>query len=369
MSSNTDQSPHVVELQSLRGLAAATVMVHHALRAVGGGSWTWALSEVPLNARAAVVLFFVLSGYVLGLSLMRRGLDASGVMTFYIRRAFRIYPALWVALLLGAAYFWLVQPIPSSAMAPWAHNHYNPARLGTVSLIGSVVGVDNFLLPTAWTITVEIGASLLLPAIVFVMLRWPGRTPLLLLALLPIGLFTGPALRQVPFYIGAFALGAALACLPLARSLRPVRAASLAAATVLLFSQLVLPSGYGDWLAMLAETLASAVLVAGIVAHRVGWMRARALVALGDWSYSLYLLHLPVVYIVVRLADNAGLIGTERDGAAVLVALVVATITVPLSALTFRYVELPGIAAGTALLRGLRSRSAAARGGAPDVRA
>jgi peptidoglycan/LPS O-acetylase OafA/YrhL len=360
MTSASDTTPHRIELQSLRGFAAVAVMVHHAVRTVGDHGWAWAASEVPLNARGAVVLFFVLSGYVLSLSLMRRGMTAPGVATFYARRAFRVYPALWAAIALGAAYLWLVQPLAAPDMAAWAQDHYRPERLGAGKLLGSIAGLDNYLLPTSWTITVELLASLLLPLIVFVMMRWRPLALPMVVALLMLGLVSGPLLRQVPFYIGAFATGAALACLPAAQRLRPVPLISALAALVLMSTPFTLPAGRQDWAAMLVETLASAVLIAGLVTHRAAWMRARPLVAIGDWSYSIYLLHLPIAYTIMRLLDRDGLIAGDFNLWAVLIALATAAVTVPLAALIYRFVELPGIVAGALLLRRVRGPVTAA---------
>src|SRR3546814_13828583 len=48
-------------------------------------------------AHVAVVFFFVLSGFVLTLSLASKPLTAWVIAEFYIRRFARIFPALWVA--------------------------------------------------------------------------------------------------------------------------------------------------------------------------------------------------------------------------------------------------------------------------------
>jgi peptidoglycan/LPS O-acetylase OafA/YrhL len=358
MTPQPDQSPHLSELQSLRGIAAMTVMVHHALRTVRSDGWAWAVSEIPLNARAAVVLFFVLSGYVLGLSLIRRGLTPAGVLTFYVRRGFRVYPALWAAMALATVYLWFVQPIAAPHMADWAQRHFNPDQFGAVSVLGSLAGASNYLLPTAWTITVELAASVLLPLIVFVLLRHSLVVVTMLIVLLAIGIVAGPAARQVPFYLGSFAVGAALACLPGARRVRPAWPITLLAAAILPFSQIALPAGRIDWLAMVVETFASALVIAGIVAHRVRWMRAPALVTMGDWSYSIYLLHLPIAYTVMRLLDQAGFVRGDLNLSAILVALITSALTIPLAGLVYRFVELPGIAIGAALLRRVNGRPA-----------
>ena len=59
-----DQQGHIVELQSLRGIAACAVMIGHALVYYETPDWFRDIALLA-NGRAAVVIFFVLSGYVL----------------------------------------------------------------------------------------------------------------------------------------------------------------------------------------------------------------------------------------------------------------------------------------------------------------
>ena len=74
-------SGQITELQSLRGIAAATVMIGHCLISYGPSALLIGLSEL-LNGRAAVAVFFVLSGYVLTCSLQRGRFDREAVLGF-----------------------------------------------------------------------------------------------------------------------------------------------------------------------------------------------------------------------------------------------------------------------------------------------
>ena len=60
------RSGQIIELQSLRGIAALTVAIGHALTYYYATS---SYGSMVLNGRGAVVVFFVLSGYVLTRSL------------------------------------------------------------------------------------------------------------------------------------------------------------------------------------------------------------------------------------------------------------------------------------------------------------
>ncbi len=119
-------------LESLRGVAALMVAIGHSFLVLEMSGPLWRLvkaSFIVFNGRAAVTLFFVMSGYVLGLSLKRsREPFWRGTLTFMFRRFFRIYPALIVTTLVfylflhlgwtepalswGSNWFHLVMPVP-----------------------------------------------------------------------------------------------------------------------------------------------------------------------------------------------------------------------------------------------------------------
>jgi peptidoglycan/LPS O-acetylase OafA/YrhL len=104
-----------IELDGLRGYAAIVVVICHSIlgldttqieRIVRGQWSSLSFSESTtkivlkiFDGEAAVMLFFVLSGAVLFRSLMREdGNSGTVAFKFYVRRFFRIYPALLVCL-------------------------------------------------------------------------------------------------------------------------------------------------------------------------------------------------------------------------------------------------------------------------------
>ena len=171
LQSQTPQgSGQITELQSLRGIAAATVMIGHCLISYGPSALLIGLSEV-LNGQAAVAVFFVLSGYVLTCSLQRGRFDRDAVLGFYVRRGFRLYPAIWVASAFGLAYlFALHWQIPPDRAGPLIEQSFRPDRFDTLHIVASIAGMTTFIIPQLWTIFVEIVASAATPCIAFVAL-------------------------------------------------------------------------------------------------------------------------------------------------------------------------------------------------------
>lgn len=88
-------------LESLRGWAALVVLLRHTLditltRHFETTSWL----VQPLPSRAAVLLFFVLSGFVIGHT-NRQNANGATILPYLKRRALRIMPIYWIAALIG----------------------------------------------------------------------------------------------------------------------------------------------------------------------------------------------------------------------------------------------------------------------------
>lgn len=87
---STDMSPRVAELDGLRAIAILMVVAWHYLGIPGGqGSAAW---STFIAGRTGVDLFFVLSGYLITAILLKNKASPSYFSTFYLRRAFRILP-------------------------------------------------------------------------------------------------------------------------------------------------------------------------------------------------------------------------------------------------------------------------------------
>ena len=156
------------QLQGIRGLAALLVATGHCLGLFATPTWFANLKNYA-NGHAAVVMFFVLSGFVLTLSLRERH-DAPA--QFYIKRLFRIYPAWIVACAISLAYLVLAHyRFPIDDGSAWWRGRFPLERLRPIFLAASFAGAQAFLLPQGWTIFVELAASALMPLIAWTALR------------------------------------------------------------------------------------------------------------------------------------------------------------------------------------------------------
>ncbi|GAA0809495.1 hypothetical protein Sya03_44570 [Spirilliplanes yamanashiensis] len=399
-------------LDGLRAVAALLVLYahlsHHLLRPARAVSAEW------LHAgTAGVLLFFLVSGYIVPASLERHG----DLRSFWVNRVFRLFP---LYLAVGG----LVAALGAAGLVPvdpYLAAHPGTAALAHATMLPHLLGVP-LLTAVFWTLTFEMVFYLLISAL------WALR---LRRAAAPVALALG---------------GAGVLSAPLPATLPPPAVAVPAAAVVLVLGLAAVTSGRrwaapagGLLLAGLAGTLLAAgqdpahawdgllivaVMFAGATLHRadhartgrrraalvaalacaavgaalvVVWFaelaalgaptatyRARAvltlavvagafalarwagraprpLAALGRISYSVYLLHVVLIQLLApvlgRLADRLPL-AAEAVAAAAFTGLLAG-----LSWLTWRYVELPGQRLGRHLSRHLSGRRSSRRAG------
>jgi peptidoglycan/LPS O-acetylase OafA/YrhL len=155
-------------LESIRGLAALSVVFVHCLGAFratayasGLGATALAIFSSAFNGRNAVVLFFVLSGFVLYESIRGAVVSARLFLSFMIRRAFRIIPIAYAGLTLAALYVFLSRPNASvlATGADWFVRGFD--RLTFINVFFNFVFLENGLDVVYWTLSVELIASLL----------------------------------------------------------------------------------------------------------------------------------------------------------------------------------------------------------------
>jgi len=151
-------------LESLRGIFALTVAVHHAyMMILAQDSAARVVRGVQgiFYGQGAVLAFFILSGLVLGQSLRR---STDGVFRpFYIRRFFRIYPTLAASVILGAVLvLWGLGSGENVAASSSFRAWYRPPLTGLM-VLKNLILYDFALNNVTWTLWVEIVGSFFLP--------------------------------------------------------------------------------------------------------------------------------------------------------------------------------------------------------------
>jgi len=350
----TPRTTRLIELDSLRGIAALIVVLHHAYLSLPLlPDWVhWTLDATPLRligaGRPAVIFFFVLSGYVLtrGLSAQEEArpgsvLSGPGWAHYAAQRAVRLGLPVLASLVLSAVLqvaLW-EGPLPAETpgligTATWARMWGWKSFAEQALLLSSGNGFQ--LNPVLWSLVHEWRISLVLPLV----LLFRGRLALLAavallgaavarLAGMPEGdVALGSSLLKTfaatAGFLPAFAAGAALA---LGRAPRLDRTQAIASGIAVL----VMAMAAHDYGVILASVLLILLVQRDGPFARV--MRRPSLVWLGRVSFSLYLVHMPLLLAATHLLR-------DQDVPEV-AALIGVVLSFPVAALMCRWVEVP----------------------------
>jgi peptidoglycan/LPS O-acetylase OafA/YrhL len=368
-------------LDGLRGLAIIGVLAEHTL------PWS-RLAEIPGLQPVATVLsmgwigvelFFVISGYLITRVLLRAQGEPRYYRNFWGRRAARIVPG--YALLIAAVYL-LLPPAGEASWLPVAAPEesalwYALFLVNFFPLLGFLP--HQFLLLT-WSVAVEQQFYLAWPLVC-------RRLTLRHLAIFAAALFLlstvsrlllhrlGGVETSLLYYLGAthldgIAAGALVGCIGAERILAVARrpgavllAAALAAAGATLWAALhpldggeiaLHPAmslfGYGSFALLFALLLAEAVAPgpAGWAQSWRAFLELPLLRFIGRISYSLYLAHLPVAWLVAQLPHRLGL-AEAGPGSLMLFALLGTALAIAIATLGFVMLERPCMRIGQRL--------------------
>ncbi|MEU0071571.1 acyltransferase [Streptomyces sp. NPDC006332] len=386
-------------LDALRGIAALVVVFDHS-------SYTFMadfrreLMPQFNTSRYGIMVFFLVSGYIIPASLERRGC----VRTFWIGRIFRVYP-LWAAVV---TVFLAANLLGIAEMRDFGQQSAAGVAVAHVTMLQELLGTPNLLL-VLWTLSYEMSFYFLVVALFTVRLhRQTAAVAVIMAVLAAVSVMAGVALPTSALSglagtgpliaVSSIAMGVAICCAsarsPVLRGFGGVLGGVLALVLVLfngtvpLWEGLVIlavmflgtavyraENGQSTWRCA-ASTAVMVIACAVASAYRYGdddhftrrgWILAfllavvtfgaallsrrrripRILTALGTISYSIYLVH-PVLLAVIDCT-----IGRRRQDS---LALEVAFfgVLLPLCLLTHRYVEAPSQAWGRRLARRLR---------------
>jgi peptidoglycan/LPS O-acetylase OafA/YrhL len=302
-------SSRVVAIDGLRGVAATLVVLFHLHGAVSrsASNWLWGpLDWVARNGALGVDIFFVISGFVIALSVSKGAPTLAYFGRFILRRSIRLDPPYWSAILLEVLLLrltvWFVPDHPvtlPSTPQLLAHFAYLQELLG----YGSIVNIF-------WTLCYEIQFYGFFVGIVVLQPMLPARlrgprviaffcAPLFVISIWtrywpPAGLLHGLAInRWFQFFLGVLTYDAVAGT---GRLRTLILAWGVLVAAVVAAHQ---PA------TQLLAVLVSAWLVATARDARWGWVfTTRPVMLLGAMSYSIYLYHSSVGWRFVTVMQR-----------------------------------------------------------------
>jgi peptidoglycan/LPS O-acetylase OafA/YrhL len=352
-------------IDSIRGLAALYVAIGHI--------WQFIVFQPPyanlpkifslLNlGHIAVAIFIVLSGYCLMLPIASQGhveQEAGWIKAFLRRRAYRIYPAYIVAIVISLLLIAATE-VGLDPQRIWTKglNHFSGESIGSHLLLMHNLTRFQWTINTPmWSVALEWQIYLIFGAVLIPL--WKRVHPYVMLAVLfALTAWTSgiPSLHdKCLWFVGLFFMGNIAACygsrtaagvegLGLPSKLWNVAGLRCAIPALLVFA--------------LTSTKANLILVSDIalgigVSGCLVWLQrtwnhtpehrlfkvlsAKPLTVLGAMSYSIYLLHFPILETA-----NAWLVGKFPPLAVMAIqAGVVLPIVLGLSWLSYKFIELP----------------------------
>ena len=310
-------------LDLVRGVAALAVMLGH-LRNL----FLVNLSEAARNSNPlvklvylvtgfshyAVMIFFVLSGFLVGGTVLRGRMDRTWSWRLYsTNRLTRLWIVLIPALLLGAIWDHCGIRIFGTSGIYGGVARANigifavPPRLSASVMLGNALFLQNILAPTfgsngpLWSLSYEFWYYVLFPLMV---LAFPvgGKTTrstvLCAIAALAVVLFIG---QEIAVYFLIWLLGAAINLAPEGPGARgSIWIVVTAGAVVLLVAVLRFKPGtteYSDFFVGIASTVLIFALVRSRARSRAG-LYSRVARRLAGFSYTLYIVHLPALVFI-----------------------------------------------------------------------
>lgn len=376
----------------LRAIAALLVLLYHVelielrMIAEAGGSERPVSAGLWTNGFAGVDMFFVISGFVMAYVSGRAQAGPATAGAFLFARVARVYPAWWLYAGLAMLAFTILTGMPwnaanlSDGVSPAWHLIASFALLPQPDLPVLIVG---------WTLVHEMHFYLVFCLLLLMPYRFRLAALVLWAGIVIAGALAGasapyPATYlqlathplSLEFLLGAAAATAAVNGVRIAPGLATLVGAVGFAAALILYQ--IQPGWALTWERVIWFGLPAALLVYGIASLEIlGRLKAPPLmVALGDWSYALYLGHILVLstlrHALPRLANLVeGLPGAAAgwadylrvgapgpvdnllfSGASIIASLIVAWAT-------FRYFERPALHAASALRRRMFTQASA----------
>ncbi len=303
------------QIDGLRFVAIATVFVVHVIANTvstfpGSESSSW-LKDNYVNLARGVELFFVISGFVIAMPFMKHVVAGAGRVSlreFYVRRLTRLEPPFLLAMLL--TYLALVAVHHSSAVALLPH-FLATCTYTHVMLYGS----KSTIAFITWSLEIEIQFYLIAPLLMMLLGHrpWIRRAALTALALTSLGIQTvivvsHPVLAtSLIGYLPFFIAGILVCDFGISNGFwvnRRSRAWDIVGVVALLAAYWIPVSRIAS--RGLMPILFGLCVLAAFRGEALAKMLALpAFTTIGGMCYTIYLLHVPVIYLFAHASRHA----------------------------------------------------------------
>jgi peptidoglycan/LPS O-acetylase OafA/YrhL len=360
-------------IDSLRGIAVLLVALVHAL------ALTQSISYFGFGQRG-VQLFYLVSAYTLKMSYDLRKNEKFPIISYAIRRYFRIFPVFYLAIGLNLA---VIELEKISRINLITSNH--PANFSFIDLIlgftflhGISPDLINSVAIGGWSVAVEATFYIVLPMILWKVRTLKSSAALLLVSGILCPFFSYklaseyPELREfftfmwfpIEFPVFCMGLFAYYVSQRLRKLSNPLDVKIISSSMILLgaCSFLIIPVTNES---MYFSSLALMSLLIGLSLNPLRFLSNKLLAFYGKISYSFYLLHFYIFIALQYLSQVVGINYSLLDStpaiasffALIFVWLLAITATTPIAILSFKFIESPMIRISRALIRTIQGRA------------
>lgn len=313
-----------IQIDALRGIAILSVILLHYsvwLPLSFLGLPTEVVSPFIHNGYYGVIIFFVISGYLITSRVLENGIPNFSARRFYLMRFGRIFPCLVLMVCLVSA-MTLLKP-ESIGFDP--HKHRLPGLLGYVFTFRAnryvlEYGSAGLAWDILWSLSVEEVFYLVLPFVVKI-LRDQRLRNFLLIIVAVIGPMHRYTTRSPYDYAGCFDL-IAIGCLTamIAHTFGPLKSRATRSGLCWLGAGLILWS-YAFRNAVDNRVLgpslvgigSSLFILGSVPSNKNHNLLQQALAKLGSLSYELYLFHMPLLYLTLHCARQLSMYPTSSQ--------------------------------------------------------
>jgi peptidoglycan/LPS O-acetylase OafA/YrhL len=324
---HSSSDSHTNSIDGLRGFLAFSVFIHHSsiwYTFLKSGYWVEPESRLFSHlGQTTVVLFFMITGFLFFSKILENSKNPIDWLRLYVSRALRILPLYFVILIVAfivivlIRYSGLIQPM----QPPWSEK----------SLFGL------FTSGVTWTLSYEWKFYFLLPLLAFAIIQVSWRWLLFSIIMLVVS----GAVKSIDINLFSFAGGIIAAFL--AKSVVWRRLACSKLGSFFALVALLIVVGIFDTAYSLIP-LILLILFFSLVANGSdfwGFLIAPAHKSLGHLTYSIYLLHGPLLFFVFRFVvgfENSQELGIFQYWGLI---FLLTPFLIMISVLTFQFIELP----------------------------
>ncbi|EEL36751.1 O-acetyl transferase [Bacillus cereus Rock3-29] len=320
-------SKRIKELDSIRGLAALTVVFGHFCLMLP--SLPNSIKFSPLRflwaGGEAVIVFYVLSGFVLSMALYHSKTNYWG---YLIKRFVRIYIPYYFWIIITFALFILFSPYEVAGLRDWFYDRWQ-GSITKIDIINHIVLLNNFFTenynPVIWSLAQEMRISIVFPLLflLFYKLSWK-KTILIALSFSLISVFLNMLHigKAEGFYNGyadtlhftsMFMVGMLLfkyqeKLIYLYQNMKKYKKGFLIALGIILYLYSILIYGFfrndttflfKDWGVVMGVSIFIIMAMSNLKIK--AFLNKSVFVYLGEISYSIYLCHFPIMMVLFKL--------------------------------------------------------------------